>query len=83
MHLPYESQTARKDYDDRRTRQKQGVKAAQARGAYKGRSANTARNDAIMKMLQQEASWLDITKATGCSRMTVARLARRLRGEAG
>ncbi|ANV25607.1 recombinase family protein [Agrobacterium pusense] len=82
MMLDVLAATARKDYDDRRTRQKQGVKAAQARGAYKGRTANTARNDAIGKMLQQETSWSDIMKATGCSRMTVARLARRLRGEA-
>ncbi len=71
--------TARKDYDDRRNRQKQGIKAAQARGAYTGRAANTARNDAIARMLQQETPWSEIMKATGCSRMTVARLAKRLR----
>lgn len=81
MMLDVLAATARKDYNDRRTRQKQGIKAAQARGAYKGRPANTARNAAILKMLQQETPWASIMKATGCSRMTVARLAKQLREE--
>lgn len=82
MMLDVLAATSRKDYDDRRNRQRQGIQSAQAKGVYKGRPANTARNAAILRMLEQDTAWSEIMQATGCSRMTVARLARRLREEA-
>lgn len=69
---------ARKDYEDRRRRQGQGIAKAKAEGAYKGRPEDQKRNAALMKMLQAGQSWSSIVAATGCSRSTLARLAKRL-----
>ena len=65
---------ARKDYDDRRRRQKQGIEKAKTDGKYKGRPENTARNSALMKMLESGQSWNSIIAATGCSRSTLSKL---------
>ncbi|RWP62572.1 recombinase family protein [Mesorhizobium sp.] len=69
---------ARKDYDDRRRRQAQGIVKAKADGKMKGRPEDAKRNDAILDMLRSGQSWSRITAATGCSRSTLARLAKRL-----
>lgn len=76
MMLDVLAAVARKDYDARRHRQQQGVEKAKARGAYKGRPEDTARNDSISKMLDHH-SWNEIIAATGCSRTTLARLTKR------
>ncbi|AYM62019.1 recombinase family protein [Agrobacterium fabrum] len=68
---------ARKDYEDRRRRQAQGIAKAKASGAYKGRPEDTARNAAIIEMLANGLTWSRIAAATGCSRSTLARLAKR------
>jgi DNA invertase Pin-like site-specific DNA recombinase len=68
---------ARKDYDDRRRRQYQGQAKARAEGKYKGRPENTKRNARIIKMLANKTSYSDIQEATGCSRTTIAKLAKR------
>ncbi|PDS61399.1 resolvase [Rhizobium anhuiense] len=68
---------ARKDYEDRRRRQAQGIVKAKAEGAYKGRPEDVGRNTAILKMLEGGMSWNSIVAATGCSRSTLARLAKR------
>lgn len=73
---------ARKDYEDRRRRQAQGIDKAKAAGVYRGRPEDEKRNTAIMGMLQAGQSWNAITAATGCSRSTLARLAKRLKDEA-
>ncbi|EBW9044105.1 resolvase, partial [Salmonella enterica subsp. enterica serovar Enteritidis] len=67
---------ARKDYEDRRRRQAQGIAKAKAEGTYKGRPEDKARNAAITKMLQGGQSWNSIIAATGASRSTLARLAK-------
>src|SRR5690606_27094115 len=72
---------ARKDYEDRRRRQAQGIAKAKAEGAYKGRPEDTERNAAIVKMLQTGQSWSSIITATGCSRSTLSRLAKRIAKE--
>jgi DNA invertase Pin-like site-specific DNA recombinase len=66
---------ARKDYDDRRRRQAQGQ--AKAEGLYKGRPEDTERNAGILAMIEAGASWTSIQNATGCSRATIAKLAKR------
>jgi DNA invertase Pin-like site-specific DNA recombinase len=69
---------ARKDYEDRRRRQGQGIAKAKAEGIYKGRPEDTKRNAAIMGMLKAGQTWSAIVAATGCSRSTLARLAKRV-----
>ncbi|WP_441260822.1 recombinase family protein [Bradyrhizobium sp. 521_C7_N1_3] len=68
---------ARKDYDDRRRRQSQGQAKAKAEGKYKGRPEDTERNAAIGRMISAGQSWSTIQAATGCSRATVAKIAKR------
>ena len=43
---------ARKDYEDRRYRQKQGIERAKAQGKYKGRQKDYERHRAIASLLQ-------------------------------
>jgi DNA invertase Pin-like site-specific DNA recombinase len=69
---------ARKDYEDRRRRQSQGIAKAKAEGVYRGRPEDAKRNAAIMDMLKDKRSWASIVAATGCSRSTLARLAKRV-----
>jgi DNA invertase Pin-like site-specific DNA recombinase len=68
---------ARKDYEDRRRRQAQGIAKAKAEGAYRGRPEDTGRNAGIAAMLRSKASWTAIQDAFGCSRATIAKIARR------
>jgi DNA invertase Pin-like site-specific DNA recombinase len=72
---------ARKDYDDRRRRQAQGIVKAKADGRYKGRPEDEKRNEGIIKMLEAGMSWNSIVAGTGCSRSTLARLAKRGSGQ--
>jgi DNA invertase Pin-like site-specific DNA recombinase len=65
---------ARKDYEDRRRRQAQGIVKAKAAGAYRGRPEDTARNAGIAGMLRSGMSWTAIQEATGCSRATIAKV---------
>jgi DNA invertase Pin-like site-specific DNA recombinase len=69
---------ARKDYEDRRRRQAQGIVKAKAEGAYRGRPEDVKRNEAITAMLRAGQSWSSIVAATGCSRSTLSRLAKRV-----
>jgi DNA invertase Pin-like site-specific DNA recombinase len=69
---------ARKDYEDRRRRQMQGQARTKANGLYKGRKENSARNDGSAAMLRPSSSWSQIQAATGCSRATIAKIAKRL-----
>lgn len=74
MMLDMLSAISRKDYEDRRRRQAQGVAKAVAENRYKGRPENDERNAAILKQLEMGTSWSDICKLTGCSRSTLSRL---------
>lgn len=82
MMLDMLAAVARKDYDDRRRRQAQGISKAKAAGVYRGRPEDEKRNATLMKMLQAKQSWSSIVAATGCSRSTLARLAKRLDADA-
>lgn len=68
---------ARKDYEDRRRRQAQGIAKAKAKGAYVGRPEDIKRNAAIISMMRSGQSWNTIIQATGCSRSTLSRLSKR------
>jgi DNA invertase Pin-like site-specific DNA recombinase len=68
---------ARKDYEDRRRRQTQGQAKAKAEGRYKGRPEDTDRNAGIAGLLVAGQSWSAIQSVTGCSRATIAKIAKR------
>lgn len=71
---------SRKDYDDRRRRQAQGIARAKAEGRMKGRPEDAQRNAAIVEMLRRGQSWNSIVKATGASRSTLSRLRKKAIG---
>ena len=70
---------ARKDYDDRRRRQAQGQAKAKAEGLYRGRAEDVERNAGIAQMIAAKQSWSSIQAATGCSRATIAKIAKRMK----
>ena len=73
---------ARKDYDDRRRRQKQGIASAKERGAYRGRPEDTKRLGLIRQLLDEGKSWAMVMEITKSSRATVAKAAKRLKADA-
>lgn len=77
MMLDVLAAVARKDYEDRRRRQAQGQASAKAEGRYKGRAEDVERNQGIAAMLAKELSWSQIQAVTGCSRATIAKIAKR------
>jgi DNA invertase Pin-like site-specific DNA recombinase len=75
---------ARKDYDDRRRQQMQGIAKAKTQGKYRGRPEDKKRNTAIMSMLKRGMSWNSIIEAASgsgkkLSCATLSKLARRVR----
>jgi DNA invertase Pin-like site-specific DNA recombinase len=77
MMLDMLAAVARKDYIDRRRRQAQGIAKAKSEGAYRGRREDVDRNAGIAAMLRDRMSWSKIQDATGCSRATIAKVAKR------
>ena len=63
---------ARRDYEQRRERQKQGIEKAKESGLYRGRKANQGRYDAINKLLANNHSWSEIQNLLSCSRGTIS-----------
>ena len=64
---------ARKDYADRRRRQRQGIEKAKAAGKYRGRPVDQKRHENIRTMLAKGHSWSEVARITGASRATIAR----------
>lgn len=73
---------ARKDYEQRRQRQAQGIKNAKAQGKYQGRPRDQTKHERIRAMLDRGDSWTDIQRVIGVSRSTVARVNRERANEA-
>jgi DNA invertase Pin-like site-specific DNA recombinase len=69
---------SRKDYEDRRRRQFQGQERARAEGKYVGRPENKKRNAKIGALLAAGTSYSAVQAATGCSRATVAKIAKQV-----
>ncbi len=63
---------ARRDYEQRRERQAQGITKARAAGKYQGRRVDQARYDAINRMLASGNSWSVVQRTIGCSRSTIS-----------
>ncbi len=77
MMLDMLAAVARKDYDDRRRRQAEGIAKGKAAGLYRGRPEDVNRNAGIAAMLRARESWSVIERAFGCSRATIAKVAKR------
>ena len=65
---------ARKDYEDRRRRQAQGIEKAKADGAYKGRATNEALHSHIAELLKEGKSIRKVADLLECSTNTVQRV---------
>ncbi|MCJ2068593.1 recombinase family protein [Methylobacterium sp. J-030] len=76
MMLDMLAAVARKDFEDRRRRQAQGIAKAKAEGRMRGRPQDTARNAGIAAMLKKGMSWSQIQGTLRCSRDTIARVAK-------
>lgn len=63
---------ARKDYEDRRRRQIQGIEKAQAEGKYAGRKPDLKKRASIASLLAAGHSYSSIQELLGCSRHLVA-----------
>jgi DNA invertase Pin-like site-specific DNA recombinase len=72
------NQFARKDYDDRRRRQAQGIAKMKAEGKATGRPEDTERNARIATQLRDGVSWSTIQKADDCSRSTIFKVHKRM-----
>ncbi|TCO80483.1 DNA invertase Pin-like site-specific DNA recombinase [Plasticicumulans lactativorans] len=65
---------ARKDYDDRRRRQAEGIAKAKADGVYRGRPADTERHARVQELKAAGFSLTKIAEHTGYSRSQVCRI---------
>ncbi|NLW04387.1 MAG: recombinase family protein [Pseudomonadaceae bacterium] len=63
---------ARKDYEDRRRRQMQGIKKAQAEGKFVGRKPDLKKRASIASLLESGHSYSSIQELLGCSRHLIA-----------
>jgi DNA invertase Pin-like site-specific DNA recombinase len=70
---------ARKDYQDRRRRQKEGIVKAQTKGLYKGRRENEGLLNKIEFLLLEGKSYNMVMHLLACSRGTIAKVAKRLK----
>ncbi|WP_105246749.1 recombinase family protein [Psychrobacter sp. Marseille-P5312] len=67
---------ARKDYEDRRYRQMQGIARAKAEGKYKGRRKDTEKRKIIASLLTAGHSYSEIQNMAKCSRQLIADVAK-------
>ena len=71
MMLDMMAAIARKDYEDRRRRQAQGIAKAKAEGKYQGRPIDTEKRGKIASLLSAGWSIRKVAKHVGCSTSTV------------
>jgi DNA invertase Pin-like site-specific DNA recombinase len=64
---------ARKDYEDRKRRQLEGIKKAKDQGAYKGRGVDQDKHKRIIECLGKGMGIREAARATGTSTATVQR----------
>lgn len=63
---------ARKDYEDRRRRQREGIASAKVAGKYRGRQPDRKLRANIESHLRARKSWSEIVDLLGCSRSTIS-----------
>ncbi|WP_250482089.1 recombinase family protein [Caballeronia sp. NCTM5] len=73
---------ARKDYEDRRRRQAEGIAKAKDDGKFKGRPIDSEKRRAIADALQKGLSWSWIVSNLDTSRSTVASVSAELKAQA-
>src|SRR5699024_12326918 len=67
---------ARKDYEDRRNRQMQGIARAKAEGKYLGRRKDMEKRKIIASLLKSGHSYSEIQATAKCSRQLIAVMAK-------
>lgn len=72
---------ARKDYEDRRRRQREGIVKAKSEGRYPGRPSDIELQQKIEGMLSDKKSYDYIQHILGCSRSTISKVSKRLKRE--
>ena len=72
---------ARKDYEDRRSRQMQGIARAKAEGKYSGRRKDTEKRKIIVSLLKSGHSYSEIQATAKCSRQLIASLSNELKNK--
>ena len=72
---------ARKDYDDRRRRQAQGIARAKLENKYKGRPDNLKLQSQIEGLLRDGKSYSYIIDLLKCGRATIAKVSKRIKSE--
>ena len=70
---------ARKDYEDRRRRQRQGITKAKAEGRYRGRPVDERLHASVRELLMDGKSYSKVMEIMTCSRATVAKVAREMK----
>ena len=70
---------ARKDYEDRRRRQKEGIIKAKSEGRYSGRPIDIGLQQNIEGMLSDKKTYDYIQHILGCSRSTISKVSKRLK----
>lgn len=79
MMLDMLAAVARKDYEDRRRRQAEGIDKALAEGKYRGRQPDTKRRRQVSSMLRSGHSYSEIQEIMSCSRHLIASVAKEQR----
>jgi len=74
MMLDMLAAVARKDYEDRRRRQSEGICKARMDGKYRGRSVNPKLRENIAALLNAGKSYGDVVNLLGCSRATISKV---------
>ena len=74
---------ARRDYEQRRERQRQGITKAKAEGKYRGRQVDQGRYEAINRLLASGNSWSVVQRTVGCSRSTISSAVRHAKSSTG
>ena len=74
---------ARKDYEDRRRRQIEGIIKAKSEGKYRGRPINHELQQKIEGMLLDKKSYDYIQHILHCSRSTISKVSKRLKQKIG
>lgn len=69
---------SRKDYEDRRRRQKQGIQKAMSENRYKGRPIDKELHRRIAELLSDGKSWNKVQDLIGCSRATIAKVSKKM-----
>ena len=78
MMLDMLAAVARKDYEDRRRRQAEGIAKARKEGKYRGRQVDVKLRQNIAALLRDKKSYGDIVSLLGCSRSTIASVKKEL-----